>query len=53
MALTLLAGIFSEQVGNQVSLRAMPLLLAVLVVLAIAYRYYSAFLAAKVAVARR
>src|SRR6476660_4610239 len=30
-------------------LRAMPLMLAVLCILAIAYRYYSAFLAAKVA----
>ena len=30
-------------------LRAMPLMLGVLCVLAIAYRYYSAFLAAKVA----
>ena len=50
MTTPLLASIFSEPVGNQVALRAMPLLLAVLVILAIAYRYYSAFLAAKLAV---
>jgi carbon starvation protein len=50
MSCTLFAGIFSDQVGNQTALRAMPLLLTVLVILAIAYRYYSAFLAAKVAV---
>lgn len=31
-------------------MHAMPLLLAILCVMAIAYRYYSAFLAAKVAV---
>src|SRR2546421_6898972 len=43
------AGIFYEEVGQQVVLRAMPLLLVVLCVLAIAYRYYSAFLATKVA----
>src|SRR2546421_3799992 len=43
------AGIFYEEVGQQVVLRAMPILLVVLCVLAIAYRYYSAFLAAKVA----
>src|SRR5271163_1484287 len=51
MAWTLFAGIFYDEVGSQpVALRAMPLLLTVLVILAIAYRYYSAFLAAKVAV---
>src|SRR5271163_669854 len=50
MAWTLFAGIFYDEVGSQpVALRAMPLLLAVLVILAIAYRYYSAFLAARVA----
>src|SRR3989440_10374642 len=43
------AGIFYEEVGQQVVLRAMPILLAALCVLAVAYRYYSAFLAAKVA----
>src|ERR1700716_4107645 len=42
--------LFTSEVNGQVVLRAMPLLLAVLCVLAIAYRYYSAFLAAKVAV---
>src|SRR5262245_25651383 len=44
------AGILYDEMGQQVVLRAMPLLLIVLCVLAIAYRYYSAFLAAKVAV---
>src|SRR5947209_12835229 len=43
------AGIFYEEVGQQVVLRAMPILLVVLCILAIAYRYYSAFLAVKVA----
>src|SRR3954471_33095 len=46
----LLASIFTATVGGQTVLRAMPLLLVVLGILAIAYRYYSAFLAAKVAV---
>ena len=41
---------FTSEVNGQPVLRAMPLLLGVLCVLAIAYRYYSAFLAAKVAV---
>jgi carbon starvation protein len=41
--------LFTSEVNGQVVLRAMPLLLLVLCVLAIAYRYYSAFLAAKVA----
>ncbi len=45
----LFANIFSETIGGRTVLRAMPLLLGVLCVLAIAYRYYSAFLAAKVA----
>lgn len=44
------AGIFFEEEGGRTILRAMPLLLFVLCALAIAYRYYSAFLAAKVAV---
>src|SRR5947209_3491791 len=44
------ASLFTEEVNGQPALRAMPLLLVVLCVLAIAYRYYSAFLAAKVAV---
>jgi carbon starvation protein len=38
-----------DTIGDREVLRAMPLLLIVLCVLAIAYRYYSAFLAAKVA----
>jgi carbon starvation protein len=41
--------IFTQDLGGQTALRAMPLLLVILCVLAIAYRYYSAFLAAKVA----
>src|ERR1700750_1119127 len=45
----LCASIFTESVFGHTALRAMPLLLLVLCVLAIAYRYYSAFLAAKVA----
>jgi carbon starvation protein len=45
----LLAGIFTDTLGGRTVLRAMPLLLGALCVLAIAYRYYSAFLAAKVA----
>ncbi len=42
--------LFQSEVHGRTVLRAMPLLLGVLCVLAIAYRYYSAFLAAKVAV---
>ncbi|MBI2807976.1 MAG: carbon starvation protein A [Planctomycetes bacterium] len=41
--------LFTAEVNGQTVLRAMPLLLGVLCALAIAYRYYSAFLAAKVA----
>src|SRR5258708_9037203 len=41
--------LFTAEIHGQTVLRAMPLLLGVLCVLAIAYRYYSAFLAAKVA----
>src|SRR6201997_1390438 len=44
----LLANIFYEEQGGQLIWHAMPLLLGALCVLAIAYRYYSAFLAAKV-----
>ena len=44
------ASLFTDEVHGQTVLRAMPLLLGVLCVLAIAYRFYSAFLAAKVAV---
>lgn len=40
---------FNETIGNRTLWHAMPLLLGVLCILAIAYRYYSAFLAAKVA----
>src|SRR5258707_14127719 len=42
--------LFTADVNGQSVLRAMPLLLGVLCVLAVAYRYYSAFLAARVAV---
>jgi carbon starvation protein len=45
----LLANLFAESAGGRTILHAMPLLLGALCVLAIAYRYYSAFLAAKVA----
>src|SRR5207237_392050 len=41
--------IFPDNIARQTVLRAMPILFVVLCVLAIAYRYYSAFLAAKVA----
>jgi carbon starvation protein len=44
------AGVFFEQPsGGRVLLKAMPVMLGVLCVLAIAYRYYSKFLARKVA----
>src|SRR4051794_17523727 len=43
------ASIFTDTVHGQTVLRAMPLLLLVLCALALAYRYYSAFLAARVA----
>src|SRR5438034_8104426 len=45
----LFANLFYEEQSGQVIWHAMPLLLGSLCVLAIAYRYYSAFLAAKVA----
>ena len=45
----LFADIFTEQLHGTTVLRAMPLLLGILCILAIAYRYYSAFLAARVA----
>src|SRR3954469_19882699 len=45
-----LASLFAEEIGGRTVLHAMPILLGVLAVLAIAYRYYSAFLAARVAV---
>ncbi len=41
--------IFTTEVNGQTLWRAMPILLVVLCILAIAYRFYSAFLAAKVA----
>src|SRR5438128_9143928 len=44
-----LANIFYEEQSGRLIWHAMPLLLGALCVLAIAYRYYSAFLAAKVA----
>src|SRR5438132_157072 len=49
MAHPLLANLLFETVGGRTVLHAMPLLLGALCVLAVAYRYYSAFLAAKVA----
>ncbi len=45
----LFANLFTDTVGGREVYRAMPLMLGVLCILAIAYRYYSAFLAAKVA----
>jgi carbon starvation protein len=44
-----LASLFSESLNGRTVLHAMPLMLGTLCALAIAYRYYSAFLAAKVA----
>src|SRR5205807_8042537 len=49
MPCVVLANLFYDEQAGHVVLRAMPLLLGALCVLAIAYRYYSAFLAAKVA----
>jgi carbon starvation protein len=49
MTAMLLANIFFEEQDGRLIWHAMPLLLGALCVLAIAYRYYSAFLAAKVA----
>src|SRR5947209_12864049 len=49
MAHVLLANFVFENAGGRPVLHAMPLMLGVLCVLAIAYRYYSAFLAARVA----
>ena len=46
----ILASFLYEEQGPRIFLRAMPIMLCVLGILAIAYRYYSAFLAAKVAV---
>src|SRR5438105_3806928 len=46
----MMTDLFLDTVNGQQVLRAMPLMLLVLCVLAIAYRYYSAFLAARVAV---
>src|SRR5437868_10320006 len=45
----LLSNLFFTETGGRTVLRAMPVLLGALCVLAVAYRYYSAFLAAKVA----
>ena len=50
MSFALFRDLFTESIGGRTVLHAMPLMLGVLCVLAIAYRYYSAFLAAKVAV---
>src|SRR5690348_15484144 len=49
MSHPLLANLFTDTIGGCTVLLAMPLLLGALVVLALAYRYYSAFLAARVA----
>ena len=49
MPFAVFSNIFFEKHSGQTVLRAMPVLLAALAVLALAYRYYSAFLAAKVA----
>src|SRR3954468_4293669 len=46
--IALMANLFAESVAGRTVLHAMPLMLGVLCALAIAYRYYSAFLAAKV-----
>src|ERR1051325_2316933 len=43
----LVAGLFFETVDNRTVVHAMPIMLGVLCILAIAYRYYSAFVAAK------
>lgn len=45
----LIGGIFYDSEGGRVVMHAMPLLLGALCCIALAYRYYSAFLAAKVA----
>ena len=45
----LFASLFTEDIAGTTVLRAMPLMLGILCILAIAYRYYSAFLAARVA----
>src|SRR5437868_8499913 len=45
----LLSNLFFTETGGRTVLRAMPVLLGALCVLTIAYRYYSRFLAAKVA----
>src|SRR5262245_62091814 len=47
--LPLLANLLYDTTGDRTILHAMPLMLGVLCCLTIAYRYYSAFLAAKVA----
>src|SRR5437870_1059601 len=49
MSPPLLANLFYETTEDRTVLHAMPILLGVLCILAIAYRYYSAFLAARVA----
>ena len=49
MSHLLFANLFFTETGGRLVLRAMPVLLGALCILAIAYRYYSAFLAARVA----
>jgi carbon starvation protein len=46
---SLFASVFTEEIAGMTVLRAMPIMLGILCILAIAYRYYSAFLAARVA----
>lgn len=46
--MSLFANLFYEESASGIMLRAMPLLIFILAVVAIAYRYYSAFIAAKV-----
>ena len=41
----ILMNFFTSEINGQPVLRAMPILLGVLCILAIAYRYYSAFIA--------
>lgn len=50
MDVTLWANLFYEEQAGRIVYHAMPLLLTALCVLAIAYRFYGAFLAARVAV---
>ncbi len=53
MPLLALSLYHTDPVSGRVLVHAMPVMVLVLVCLALAYRYYSAFLAAKVAVHTR